>query len=114
MLQIYQEYTDMTARTVLLNLLNWVQMLSTATGHSKDQLQTNLTENGIKSFFFQAWIMATELLLRPVDEVWLVGAGLRSAWPHPHLLYWGAENLKSQFVWGRCGGFTPAGSSLGS
>lgn len=53
-----------------------------ATGHSKDQLQINLTENGIKSLFFQAWIMATELLLRPVDEVWLVGADLRSAWPH--------------------------------
>lgn len=38
-------------------------MLSTATGHSKDQLQINLTENGIKSLFFQVWIMATELLL---------------------------------------------------
>lgn len=32
----------------------------------------------------------------------------------PHLFYMGAENLKSQFVWGRCGGFTAAGSSLGS
>lgn len=82
----------MTARTVLLNLLNWVQMLSTATGHSKDQLQINLTESGIKSPFFQAWIMVTELLLRPVGEFWLVGAGLRSAWPclHPSPLLHGS------------------------
>lgn len=91
-------------------------MLSTATGHSKDQLQINLTENGIKSLLLQAWKMATELLLRPVDEVWL---WVKVSDQHglvfsPHLFYTGAENLKSQLVWGRCGGFTAAGSSLGS
>lgn len=88
-------------------------MLFTATGRSKDQLKINLTENGIKSLFFQAWIMATELLLRPVDEVWLVG--LRSAQtrlqPSP-LLHVGWELQIT--IWGRCGGFTAAGSSLGS
>lgn len=76
------------------------------------QLQINLTENGIKSLFFQAWVMATELLLS--GWVWLLG--LRSARPRlqPSPLLHGSWEHKITICLGRYAGFTAAGSSSGS